>query len=143
MEDLLGGMMGGMMGGGGARRAAAGRGKAASPDLYDKQSPVLRIKKVPTPASTRIWLIHFYSPSSTTSQKLSKVMTKLATSLPSQVKVAAVNCDTTASVCTEAKALGALPIGFWLQGELISVDIDMADLSVAAIKRLVMGYLAG
>merc|ERR1712072_410387 len=77
MEDLLSGMMRGFPGKSHSRGDGGSGGVAGAegtPDLYGKSSPVHRIGKVPTAASTNNWLIHFYSPESSRSQRLVGVM---------------------------------------------------------------------
>eukprot|EP01047_Picozoa_sp_COSAG01_P039986 COSAG01_NODE_3335_length_6237_cov_5.928315_5_plen_420_part_00 len=74
MGDIFSSMMGGHHGGGGGGGSSGG-----TPDLYSKQSAVLRVGAIPKPGSERIWLIHFYSPASERSRKLSQVFETLAT----------------------------------------------------------------
>jgi hypothetical protein len=125
--DLLGGM-GGMGGMGGGGMPGQGRQQPASGgsgvDLYTKESPVLRVGQLPSSSSERIWLLHFYSPTSEKSVALSKVWTKLAGGgyLPEVVQVGAVNCDKKPAVCEEASKLGALPVGFWVKGSRVPVN---------------------
>ena len=155
MDDLMGSMMGdlmgGMMGGGagqqqrqhraGAGAGAGGRGPsgAEAPDLYTKESPVLRVGALPTPSSSRNWLIHFYSPSSPKSQGIAKTWEKLARLLPESVKVGAVNCDKKPAVCKQASELGALPVGLWVRGQFIA--LDKRQLTAKKIKQLVLKHL--
>ena len=122
-------------GGGGGVAGAEG-----TPDLYGKSSPVHRIGKVPTAASTNNWLIHFYSPESSRSQRLVGVMEALSRGLGAlDIKVGAVNCDKKKTACKEAKRQGALPVGFWIRGQLITLDKD--DLSLPAIRKAVTAAL--
>lgn len=140
MGDMFGGMgdiLGGMAGHGGhgnfpgqakhqqrpgqPRSRNSGGGGA---DLYSKESPVLRVGSIPSATSERVWLLHFYSPTSQKSITISKIWTKLAGGgyLPESVKVGAVNCEKKADVCKEASALGALPVGFWVRGSVVPID---------------------
>ena len=139
MDDLMGSMMGdlmgGMMGGGAGQQHRAG----GAPDLYTKESPVLRVGALPTPSSSRNWLIHFYSPSSPKSQGIAKTWTKLARLLPESVKVGAVNCDKKPAVCKQASELGALPVGLWVRGQFIA--LDKRQLTAKKIKQLVLKHL--
>ena len=85
--------------------------------FYTKESPVIRIDRLPLASSTRTWLIHFYSQTSEKSKAIAQTWLELANQTwPDTVHIGAVNCDTTPDVCKQAKQLGALPIGLWVKG---------------------------
>ena len=100
---------------------------------------MLRVGALPTPNSSRNWLIHFYSPSSPKSQGIAKTWEKLARLLPESVKVGAVNCDKKPAVCKQASELGALPVGLWVRGQFIA--LDKRQLTAKKIKQLVLKHL--
>merc|ERR1711871_356219 len=151
----MAGGRGGFPGGGGGfpgqgqhqRRPGRSRGGggSAGPDLYSKESPVLRVGSIPSSSSERVWLLHFYTPTSRKSIAISKIWAKLAGGgyLPESVKVGAVNCDKKPDVCEEASTLGALPVGFWVRGSTVTIDktlVNMAKLTEAAsgdVKRVI------
>merc|ERR1712146_586143 len=117
-------------------RSSSGSSSGGSgPDLYDKQSPVLRVGSLPSASSEHVWLLHFYSPTSHKSVAISKLWKKLAggSYLPGSVKVGAINCDKKADVCEEASSLRALPIGFWVRGSFVPIDKKIVDLALQVL----------
>jgi curved DNA-binding protein CbpA len=163
MGDIFSSMMGGHHGGGGGGGGSSG----GTPDLYSKQSAVLRVGAIPKPGSERIWLIHFYSPASERSRKLSQVFETLATArdamarggaragaaggraarggrgaLPIEVMLGAVNCDKKSAVCKAARTSGALPVGLWVKGRAFPLGKRLPqELSVAALHKFVLSHL--
>merc|ERR1711871_102035 len=157
----MAGGRGGFPGGGGGfpgqgqhqRRPGRSRGGggSAGPDLYSKESPVLRVGSIPSSSSERVWLLHFYTPTSRKSIAISKMWTKLAGGgyLPESVKVGAVNCDKKPDVCEEASTLGVLPVGFWVRGSVVPIDKKIIKMAVQAseatggeLKRVVKAIRA-
>ncbi|CAM9476715.1 unnamed protein product [Discosporangium mesarthrocarpum] len=97
--DVFGDGMGGRRSPGGGSR---GRHSQPPPDLYPKGSKVAKLSeaKFPKKGSAYVWLVHFYSPRSSTCRRLVSTMERLGEALQGVAKVVAVDCSSEDLFCS-------------------------------------------